>query len=149
MSPSHHKISKHDYPHEQIGVKPPKFLGFKFKLRQVYYSSQSNQGTDHLVFQMMRKTIGNCIGHNLKEDKSPKTFDFMCIACATEKLILRYSPLKIHIEPLKFVEGIQRDICGPIPPSCGPFRYLIDASYRLSHVCLLLMWNHVFAKIMV
>jgi hypothetical protein len=32
-------------------VEPLKLLGFKFNLREVNYSSQSNQGTDHLVFQ--------------------------------------------------------------------------------------------------
>jgi hypothetical protein len=54
----------------------------------------------------MRKIIGNCIGHNLKEAKFLKTSDFICTACATGKLILKPSPLKIHIEPLKFLERI-------------------------------------------
>ena len=47
------------------------------------------------------------------------------------KLILRPSYLKIHAEPLKFLERIQGDICCPIQPLSGPFRYfmvLIDAS---------------------
>ena len=42
------------------------------------------------------------------------------------------------------------DICGPINPLSGPFRYfmvLIDASIRWSHVCLLSTRNHAFAKI--
>jgi hypothetical protein len=46
---------------------------------------------------------------------------------------------------------IQGDICGPIQPISGPFRYfmvLIDASIRWSHVCLLATQNHAFAKIM-
>jgi hypothetical protein len=97
----------------------------------------------------MRKIIGNCIGHNLT--KISKTSDFICIACATEKLILRPSPFKIHTEPLKFIERIQGDICGPIQPISGPFRYfmvLIDTSTRWSHVCLLSTRNHTFAKIM-
>jgi hypothetical protein len=67
------------------------------------------------------------------------------------KLILRPSPLKIHAEPLKFLERIQGDICGPIQPLSGPFRYfmvLIDASTRWSHMCLLSTRNHAFAKIM-
>jgi hypothetical protein len=68
-----------------------------------------------------------------------------------EKLILRPSPLKIHTEPLRFFEYIQGDICGPIQPLCGPFRYfvvLIDASTRWSHVCLLSTRNHAFVKFM-
>jgi hypothetical protein len=64
---------------------------------------------------------------------------------------LRLSPLKIHIEPLKFLERIQGDICGPIQSVSGSFRYfmvLIDASTRWSHVCLLTTQNNAFAKIM-
>jgi hypothetical protein len=49
LSPTHHETSKHDSPHEHIGVKQLKYLGFEFKPRQVNDSSQSNQGTDHLV----------------------------------------------------------------------------------------------------
>jgi hypothetical protein len=100
----------------------------------------------------MRKIIGNCIGHNLKEAKFPKTSDFIWMTCATQKLILRHSPLKIHTEPLKFLEMIQGDICGLIQPTSGPFRYfmvLIDISTRWSHMCLLSTRNHAFTKIMV
>jgi hypothetical protein len=67
------------------------------------------------------------------------------------KLILQPSPLKIHAEPLMFLERIQGDICGPIQPLCDPFRYfmvLIDASTRWSHVCLLSTHDHAFAKFM-
>jgi hypothetical protein len=56
---------------------------------------------------MMRKIIGNYIGHNLREAKFLKHSDFMCSACATRKLILRPSPLKIQMKPLKFLERIQ------------------------------------------
>nr|ABA98087.1 retrotransposon protein, putative, Ty1-copia subclass [Oryza sativa Japonica Group] len=100
---------------------------------------------------MMRKIIGNSISHHLITDKFPKSSDFVCTACATGKLILRPSYLKIRAEPLKFLERIQGDICGPIVPRFGPFRYfmvLIDASTRWSHVCLLSTRNHVFAKLM-
>ena len=48
-----------------------------------------------------------------------------------------------------FLERIQGDICGPIHPPCGPFRYfmvLIDASSRWSHVCLLSTRNVAFAR---
>jgi hypothetical protein len=67
------------------------------------------------------------------------------------KLILQNSPLKIHAKPLRFLERIQGDICGPIQPLSAPFRYfivLIDASTRWSHVCLLSTCNHAFAKFM-
>jgi hypothetical protein len=75
----------------------------------------------------------------------------MCTACASEKLILRPSPIKIKVEPLKFLEQIQGDICGPIKPLSGPLSYfmvLIDSSMRWSHVCLLSTRNHAFAKFM-
>jgi hypothetical protein len=99
---------------------------------------------------MMGKIIDNFIGHNLKEAKFPKSFDFICTTCATGKWILRPSHLKIHTEPLKFLERIQSDICGPIQLISGLFRYfmvLIDASTRWSHVCILSTRNHTFAKI--
>jgi hypothetical protein len=98
---------------------------------------------------MMRKIIGNYTGHNLT--KFLKTSNFICMTCATQKLILRHSPLKIHIEPLKFLERIHGDICGLIQPISGSFRYFmvsIDVSTRWSHVCLLSTWNHDFPKIM-
>ena len=50
-----------------------------------------------------------------------------------------------------FLERIHGDICGPIHPPCGPFRYfmvLIDASTRWSHVCLLSTRNVAFARLL-
>jgi len=78
--------------------------------------------------------------------------DFGCTVCATGKLILRPSYFKIRAEPLKFLERIQGDICGPIQPLLGLIRYfmvLIDASTHWSRVSLLSTHNHAFAKIMV
>jgi hypothetical protein len=50
LSLIHHETCKHVSPHETNSkIEPPKFLGFKFKSRQVNYSSQIKQGTDHLV----------------------------------------------------------------------------------------------------
>ena len=98
----------------------------------------------------MRKIICSSIGHNLNKAKFSQSSDFVCTACAEGKLILRPSHLKIKNEPLKFLERIQGDICGPIQPLSGPFRYfivLIDASTRRSHVYLLSTRNHAFAKI--
>jgi hypothetical protein len=80
---------------------------------------------------MMRKILGNSIGHNLITSKFHKSLDFICTTCVTGKLIVRPSPLKIQVEPVKFLERIQRDICGPIQKLFELFRYfivLIDAS---------------------
>jgi hypothetical protein len=62
---------------------------------------------------MMRKIIGNCTDHDLKDAKFLKANDFMCTSYAIGKLILWDSLLKIHVEPLRFLERIQGDICGP------------------------------------
>jgi hypothetical protein len=99
----------------------------------------------------MSKIIGNSSGHNLNSVKFPKSLDFMCTTCGTRKLILRLFLIKIKVEPLKFLERIQGEICGPIKPLPGPFRYfmfLIDASTRWEHVYLLLIRNHAFVKFM-
>jgi hypothetical protein len=100
---------------------------------------------------MMRKIFGNCTDHDLKYVKFLKSNDFVCTSCVMGMIILWPSPLKIHAEPLKFLECIQGDICGPIQPLYDPFRYfmiLIDASTRWSHMCLLSTHNHAFAKFM-
>ena len=66
-------------------------------------------------------------------------------------MIIRPSPEKIRNELISFLERIQGDICGPIHPPCGSFRYfmvLIDASTRWSHICLLSTRNQAFAKLL-
>jgi hypothetical protein len=79
------------------------------------------------------KITSNSVGHSLSDVKNFQSLDFMCTACAIGKLILRPSSLRTQAEPLKFLERIQGDICGPIQPLSGPFKYfmvLIDASTR-------------------
>jgi hypothetical protein len=68
----------------------------------------------HPKVGIMRKIINNSTGHNLNTVKFLKSSDFMYTTCVTRKLIMRPSPLKIKVEPLKFLERIQGDICGPI-----------------------------------
>ena len=58
---------------------------------------------------------------------------------------------KIAIESPSFLERIQGDIWGLIHPPGEPFRYfmvLIDASTRLSHVCLLSIRNFAFTRLL-
>ena len=100
---------------------------------------------------MMRKIIENSCGHSLKNQKILQSNELSCAACSQGKLIIRPSPAKIQNESLAFLERIQGDICGPIHPPCGPFRYfmvLIDASTRWSHVCLLSTRNLAFARLL-
>ncbi|KAJ9561314.1 hypothetical protein OSB04_006474 [Centaurea solstitialis] len=100
---------------------------------------------------MMRKIIEQSCGHPLENQKILQTKDMTCVACSKGKLITRPSPAKVGFETLNFLERIQGDICGPIHPPCGPFRYfmvLIDASTKWSHVCLLSSRNLAFARLL-
>jgi peptide/histidine transporter 3/4 len=121
-------------------IKPVEHVAYKVIFQNVDAFQTWHDRLGHPGIGMMRKITSNSIGHNLHESKFPQSSDFVCTSCATGKLILRPSHLKIQAEPLQFLERIQGDICGPIQPLSGPFRYfmvLIDASTRLSHVCLL------------
>ena len=89
---------------------------------------------------MMRRIIKNSHGHALKNQKILLFSDYSCSACFQGKLITKRLYSKIVVECPSFLEIIQGDICGPIHPPCGPYKYftvLIDASTRWSHVCLL------------
>ena len=97
---------------------------------------------------MMRRIIKNSAGHDVNGFPNPE--DFICTACAKGKLITRPSLLKIRDESSVFLQRIQGDICGPIQPLSGPFRYfmvLIDASTRWCYVDLLSTRNHAFSKL--
>ena len=98
---------------------------------------------------MMCRIVENSVGHPLKTQKIIPQDELHCSACSLGKLIVRPSPVKLQIESPKFLERIQGDICGPIHPSSGPFRYfmvLIDASTRWSHA--LTTRNTAFAKLL-
>jgi hypothetical protein len=126
-------------------------VAYKVNLQNVDAFTTGHEHLGHPRVGLMRKIIDNINGHNLNLAKFPKSLDFICTTYATGKLIMRPSPLKIKVEPLKFLERIQGDICGPIKPMSGPFRYfmvLIDASTRWPHVCLLSTHKHAFAKFM-
>lgn len=100
---------------------------------------------------MMRRVIENSYGHPLNRLKVLSFNDCPCIACYQGKLIIRPSLMKVGVESPHFLQRIQGDICGPIHPACGPFRYfmvLIDASTRWSHVCLLSTRTVAFAKLL-
>jgi hypothetical protein len=134
-----------------IYIKPVPLVVYKVIFENVDTFLTWHSCLGHPEIGMMRKIIGNYTDHDLKDAKISKSNNFVCASYAMEKLILRPSPLKIHAEPLRFLEHIQGDICGPIQLLCGPFRYfmvLIDASIRWSHVSLLSARNHAFAKFM-
>ena len=100
---------------------------------------------------MMRRIVENSHGHTLQNHKILLSSEQFCTACTQGKLVIRPSPSKIGGESPSFLQRIQGDICGPIHPPSGPFRYfmvLIDASARWSHVCLLPTRTIAFAKLL-
>ena len=77
--------------------------------------------------------------------------DYNCVASSQGKLIIKPSFTKVEYESSIFLEHIQGDICGPIHPPNGCFRYfmvLVDASTRWSHICLLSTRNVVFPRLL-
>jgi hypothetical protein len=114
-------------------IKPVPYIAYKVIFHNVDTFSTWHSHLGHPGIRMLWKIIGNCTDHDLKDVKNPKSNDLVCTSCTMGKLILRHSPLKIHAEPLRFLERIQGDICGPIQLLCGSFRYfiiLIDTSTR-------------------
>ena len=105
----------------------------------------------HPGSSMIRRIIEHSNGHPLKNQKILFPNELSCEACSQGKLIVRPSINKIMSESPVFLERIHGDICGPIHPPCGPFRYfmvLIDVSTRWSHVCLLSTRNVAFARLL-
>nr|ACY01924.1 hypothetical protein [Beta vulgaris] len=137
---------------------------YRIDIRPIEINMISNQKLDnrksftlwhdrlgHPGTRMMHRIIENSNGHSIKNVKIPRSNELTCSACSLGKMIIRTSINKIATESPMFLERIQGDICGPIHPACGPFRYfmtLIDASTRWSHVSLLSSRNVAFAKLL-
>ena len=105
----------------------------------------------HPGISMMRRIVQNSNGHPLTSRQILVADGYTCAACSKGKLIIRPSFTKVTFESPTFLERIQGDICGPIHPPSGPFRYfmvLIDASTRWFHVCLLSSRNVAFARLL-
>ena len=87
----------------------------------------------HPGISMMHRIVQNSTGHPLTRRQILVTGGYTCAACSKGKLIIRPFFTKVTFEPPAFLERIKGDICGPIHPPSGPFRYfmvLIDASTR-------------------
>ena len=105
----------------------------------------------HPGISMMRRIVPNSNGHPLTSKQILVSDGYTYAACSKGKLIIRQSFTKVTFESPAFLERIQGDICGPIHPPSGHFRYfmvLIDASTRWSHVCLLSSRNIAFARLL-
>ena len=82
---------------------------------------------------MMRGIVENSNGHPLRSRQILTSPSFTCVTSSQDKLIIRLSFTKVIFESLALLECIQGDICGPIHPPSGPFRYfmvLIDVYTR-------------------
>jgi len=99
---------------------------------------------------MMRRIIPSTKGHNLQVSHLVKGMK-PCEFCALGKFVSRPHKWKLPHELPVMLQIIQGDICGPIDPPCGPFRYflgLIDASTKWSYVSLLASRNQAFPKLL-
>ena len=105
----------------------------------------------HPRISMMRRIVQKSNGNPITSKQILVTDGYTYVACSKGKLIIRPSFTKVTFESLAFLECIQGDICGPIHPPSGPFRYfmvLIDAFTRWSHVCLLSSRNVAFGRLL-
>ena len=104
----------------------------------------------HPGVSMMRRISLSTKGHNFQVLNLVRVMK-PCEFCALEKFVSRPHKWKLpHELPVMF-QRIKGDICGPIDPPCGPFRYcfgLIDASTKWSHVSLLASRNQVFPRLL-
>ncbi|KAJ9544182.1 hypothetical protein OSB04_023889 [Centaurea solstitialis] len=74
-----------------------------------------------------------------------------CKACSLAKTGSKPSYAKDTKQNIPFLQRMQGDICGPIHPECGPFKYfmvLVDASTRWTHAALLSTRNAAFSKLL-
>ena len=105
----------------------------------------------HPGTSMLRRILHQSNGHSLTTGHISSHTDYNCLACTQGKFITQPSSLKVDSDTPQFLERIQGDICGPIDPTSGPFRYfmvLVDASTRWSHVCLLSTRNLAYARLL-
>ena len=73
----------------------------------------------------MKIIIENSHRHPLKNQKILQSNELSCMACSQGKLLIRPSPTKVRVESPTFLERIHGDICGPINPPNGPFKYFM------------------------
>lgn len=100
---------------------------------------------EHPRTTVFRRMIPVTQGHNLTTADAGKTHEY--VACIQEKLVRKPSNWTLPTElpqPLHMIHG---DICGPIDPPSGTFRYyfvLVDASWSHLEVSLFPTRNMVF-----
>lgn len=98
---------------------------------------------------LFRRMIPLTTGHNLVTADAEKTHD--CVACIQGKCIKRPSKWTLPTELPPPLFRLHGDICGPINPPSGTFRYylvLVDASGSHFEVSLLPTRNMAFPRLL-
>ena len=113
-------------------------------LSDIWHKRLGHPGTT-----ILKRMIPLIVGHNLTPADATKIAP--CEACIQGKMIQRPSQWQLPSELPPPLHRIQGDICGPINPASGSFRYflvLIDASGSHLEVALLTTRNLVFPRIL-
>ena len=98
---------------------------------------------------MFRRMIPILLGHEVCQGDANKVG--VCSTCAQGKLIQRPSRWKLPTELSPRLHRLYGDICGPITPTSGSFKYfmvLVDTTDIHFKVSLLSTRNIVFAKLL-
>ena len=64
-------------------IKPVPYVAYKIIFQNLDKFQTWHDRLGHPGIDMMRKIIGNSVGHNLPTTRFPKSSDFVCTACAT------------------------------------------------------------------
>lgn len=110
---------------------------------EIWHKRLGHPGTS--MYQRITKD-----GTGIPRSVRPASLKNTCTACSQGKLITRPATLKLANKIPNFLEQINADVCGPIDPPSGPFRFflvIIDSSTKWIQVSLLATRNSVFARI--
>ena len=108
-------------------------VAMSLKFKDPYSFKLLHERLVHPGQNLMCWILTNSIRYDMSSTRIPFVKKFICEACAKGKLIVRPFCTKVGIESPIFLARIHGDICGPIHPASGPFRYfmvLIDTSTR-------------------
>lgn len=122
---------------------------FHAQTKDVALSKLWHDRLGHPATSMFQRLMNGTSG--LPPNISPSSLHDPCMACSQGKLITKPAPSKTVFKIPAFLERIHGDICGPIDPPSGPFRFflvLIDASSKWSNVSLLSTRNLAFPRIL-
>lgn len=98
---------------------------------------------------IMKKMIGKVLNLPLTTKQIPN--DLHCVPCIQGKLKISPTTSTTVYQPPRFLERLHMDICGPINPPSGPFRYfqvLVCSSGKFEVTQLLSSKNQAFARLL-